>query len=139
VREDIGVTSASPPVDEAGVAASPSMEEWLELPRQRGNPNCSNPDCGDYPYYGVAPHKCFYKRGPEFRIGQSIGLPQATWPANFVLDLEPGEDPETVVYPNACGVYHCPTCFAGMPAPSQNMGSGTERSEREASTKGQPQ
>jgi hypothetical protein len=77
---------------------------------------CANPECGEYPYYGVAPHECFYKKGPEYTVGQSTLLPRNEWPDNFVLDLEPGEDPATVRYPSACGTYYCPTCRAGMPA-----------------------
>lgn len=89
-----------------------------ELKARRGAPAaCSNPECGEYPYYGVAPHECFYKKGPEFTVGQSTLLPRAHWPDSFVLDLMPGEDPETVAYPSACGVYYCPDCRAGMAAP----------------------
>lgn len=76
-----------------------------------GRKKCSNEDCEIYPYYGVAPHKCYYKRGPEFTIGQSEILPVKTWPKNFIPDLEPGEAAETAVAP--CGVYYCPDCMRG--------------------------
>lgn len=75
---------------------------------------CANPACDDYPYYGVAPHECFYKKGAEFMPGQSTLLHRHEWPSNFVLDIEPGEDPATIEYPNACGVYYCPTCEHGL-------------------------
>ena len=77
---------------------------------------CSNPDHDLYPHYGVAPHECFYKRGPEFKIGQSLLRPRDEWPSNFVLDVEPGEDPATITYPGACGTYFCPTCLSGRSA-----------------------
>lgn len=66
---------------------------------------CTNPACGTYPYYGVTPHTCFFRRGPEFKIGQSELLPQAEWPRNF------RPDPED----NSGGTYYCPTCLKGMP------------------------
>lgn len=72
---------------------------------------CKNADCKVFPYYGVAPHKCYYKKGPEFTIGQSDVLPVETWPENFVPDLEEGETAETVKHP--CGVYYCPECLQG--------------------------
>lgn len=77
-----------------------------------GHPDCQSPDCNLYPHYGVAPHICYYKRGDDFKIGQSIGLPASEWPANFEPDLEEGETAETVSYPNACGTYYCPECVA---------------------------
>jgi hypothetical protein len=101
---------------DADNGAAPEAALTFELMgRNSGNPNCAAPDCNLYPYYGVAPHICFYKRGDEFSIGQSIGLPPSQWPDNFVPDLEPGETAETVAYPNACGVYYCPACKHGMP------------------------
>lgn len=75
---------------------------------------CKNQDCDLYPHYGVAPHECFYKRGEEFTVGQSLLMPREEWPDNFSLDIEPGEDPATVKYPNACGVYYCHDCKKGM-------------------------
>lgn len=87
-------------------------------PAESGNgesaETCSNPDCGDYPIYGVAPHECFYKKGPDFKIGQSTLRPREEWPDNFLLEVLPGEDPATIAYPNACGVYFCPECKNGM-------------------------
>lgn len=75
---------------------------------------CRNEECNLYPYYGVAPHECFYKRGEEFTIGQSLLKPKEEWPDNFRLDIEPGEDPAIIKYPGACGVYYCPDCKKGM-------------------------
>jgi hypothetical protein len=77
---------------------------------------CTDPDHFCFPVYGVAPHECFYKKGPEFLPGQSSLLPRDQWPDNFVLEVMEGEDPATITYPNACGTYYCPTCKAGMPA-----------------------
>jgi hypothetical protein len=82
---------------------------------------CKNPECGDYPYYGVAPHECFYKRGAEFTIGQSLVKPVNEWPDNFALEVLKGEKPEDVKYPNACGVYYCPDCKRGMPTNKLHM------------------
>ncbi len=67
---------------------------------------CANPDCSEYPYYGVAPHECYFKRGPDFKIGQSLPLPRNEWPKNFRPD--PDGD--------SCGMYYCPVCLSGMPS-----------------------
>jgi len=74
---------------------------------------CRDPD-GDvgYPQYGVAPHECFWRKGPEFTLGQSTLLPVDQWEAGFVPDLEPHEDWRSFVYPSACGTYYCPHCDA---------------------------
>jgi hypothetical protein len=82
---------------------------------------CTHPDCDLYPHYGVAPHECFYKKGPNHKIGQSTLLDRTAWPDNFVLDLEPGEDPATVSYPSACGIYYCPACKTGMYASAEGV------------------
>lgn len=67
-------------------------------------------DCGeDFPLYGVAPHECYWRKGPEFTIGQSTLIP-ITEDACFVPDLEDGEDWSAFVYPSATGVYYCPVC-----------------------------
>jgi hypothetical protein len=71
---------------------------------------CEYCDDGDgfsaYPYYGVAPHICFYKLGRP--IGGSELLPRDQWGNNFREDPEcPGN-----------GVYlRCPHCGAGEQAP----------------------
>lgn len=74
----------------------------------------SCPSCDDgtggcaYPYYGVAPHTCFYKLGTA--PGTSQELPESEWPDTFVLD--PEEGPATG-YPR-CGTYlRCPECGDG--------------------------
>lgn len=62
-----------------------------------------------FPYYGVAPHQCFYALG--LQPGQSRELPESEWPENFVLDPEAG--PATG-FPR-CGTYtHCLHCGAGI-------------------------
>lgn len=76
---------------------------------------CADPEHDFYPYYGVAPHECYYKKGPEFRIGESTIHPVSEWPDNFVVELEPGETAEQAQAASACGVYYCSTCKAGMP------------------------
>ena len=70
---------------------------------------CDHCDDGDgvciFPYYGVAPHICFYKLGRN--IGQSIFLPEVIWPNNFRPDRVADER-------SNCGVYtHCLNCGAG--------------------------
>lgn len=62
---------------------------------------CSNPDCNIYPFYGVAPHICYYKLG--LSIGQSFFFNKKDDPDNFVRDKY---DPE-------CGTYFCPECKSG--------------------------
>ena len=55
-----------------------------------------------FPYYGVAPHNCFYKIGKK--IGQSEILPESEFPENFEIDGEWSEH-------SCCGVYtHCLEC-----------------------------
>jgi hypothetical protein len=116
-RPDPGTTPRPELAGSQGLAdAERPEDDFLFAERHNGTPGCTNPDCGLYPYYGVAPHECFYKKGPDHTIGQSTLLPPSEWPRGFVLDLEPGEDPATVAYPNACGVYYCPDCLAGCPA-----------------------
>lgn len=68
---------------------------------------CSSCDDGEgecaYPYYGVAPHECYYKKrgGFDNPLGTSTLEPKSKWPDNFVEDSQaPG-----------CGVYtHCQEC-----------------------------
>lgn len=55
-----------------------------------------------FPYYGVAPHTCFYKIGKK--VGQSETLPESKFPKNFEIDGEWSEH-------SCCGVYtHCLEC-----------------------------
>lgn len=72
---------------------------------------CADPEDGVslYPMYGVAPHDCFWRKGPSFTIGQST-LVQIEPDHCFVPELEAGEDWSHFVYPSACGVYYCPAC-----------------------------
>lgn len=129
MKEDVLVPDHSEPPVFAPESATreAAFSDMFDL-EQTGNPDCADPDCGFYPHYGVAPHECFYKRGPEFTIGQSLLKPASEWPANFVVELEPGETAETVQYPGACGVYYCPTCLDGHPLqnpPKASDGDGT--------------
>lgn len=68
-------------------------------------------ECGeDYPLYGVAPHECYWRKGPEFTIGQSTILPIDQWQACFVPELEDDETWADFSYPAATGVFYCPKC-----------------------------
>ena len=67
-----------------------------------GDGNCA------YPYYGTAPHECFYKIGAS--VGGSRELPESEWPANFVLDPDSG--PATG-YPRNGIWTHCLHCGDG--------------------------
>jgi hypothetical protein len=72
-----------------------------------------------YPMYGVAPHECYWRKGPEFTLGQSTLV--AFGPDDcFVPDLEPHEGWDAFVYPSACGTYYCPRCHAGQYADAWN-------------------
>lgn len=72
---------------------------------------CKN---GEYPIYGVAPHECYWRKGPEYQIGQSTLLPSEDWPLNFWLEVAAPLEPHEIQYPNACGVYFCPDCSWGI-------------------------
>lgn len=61
------------------------------------------------PMYGVAPHECYWRKGPEYTLGQSTLVP-FTPDDCFVPDLEDDEDWSAFVYPSACGVFYCPNC-----------------------------
>lgn len=95
------------------------------------------------PMYGVAPHECFWRKGPEFTLGQSTLLPFDQWDSAFVPDLEPGETWDNFVYPSACGTFYCPNCDADKyaaawselvarigPPPTQGIEAGTVETER---------
>lgn len=66
-----------------------------------------------YPMYGVAPHECYWRKGPEFTIGQSTLLPLEQWEPGFVPEILDGETWDDFQYPSACGVYYCPKCQRG--------------------------
>jgi hypothetical protein len=72
---------------------------------------CRDPEDGIsmYPMYGVGPHDCYWRKGPEFTLGQSTLQPLSPEHC-FVPDLEDDEDWSAYVYPRACGIYYCPTC-----------------------------
>lgn len=74
--------------------------------------HCYDPDepsISYYPMYGVAPHECYWRKGPEFTLGQSTLKPFSPEDC-FVPDLEDDEDWGAFQYPSACGVYYCPNC-----------------------------
>lgn len=75
---------------------------------------CETCDDGEggcvFPYYGVAPHVCGFKRGLP-ALGSSVQLPEDEWPENFEPD--PDAPPGPNGYPGF-GVYtNCPICGAG--------------------------
>jgi hypothetical protein len=71
---------------------------------------CTEPDGTPFlPMYGVAPHKCFWRKGPQFTLGQSSLVP-FTDSDCFVPDLEDDEGWAAFIYPAACGIYYCPNC-----------------------------
>jgi|JI10StandDraft_1071094.scaffolds.fasta_scaffold2148750_2 hypothetical protein len=74
-----------------------------------------NGDCL-FPYYGAAPHTCFYKI-PGATIGQSQIEPRENWPKNFKEDPDcPGE-----------GAYlYCPECFDRAFLLDEHIGIGLE-------------
>ena len=73
--------------------------------------SCEHPRHAEYPYFGVGPHLCFYKRGPGFVPGQSLAVPRGQWPANFTPDPDdPVEDDTAPV-----GVWTCPGCATNSP------------------------
>lgn len=74
---------------------------------------CEQCDDGDgncvYPYYGAAPHKCFWKIGDGKTLITSQELPQSEWPENF----KPETEPNPGGYPGT-GIYtHCLNCGRG--------------------------
>lgn len=78
-------------------------------------PDC----CGELPMYGVAPHECYWRKGPEFVIGQSTLVPFDE-SACFVPDLEPHETWADFYYPQGCGIFYCATCQADQYAAAWN-------------------
>jgi len=72
---------------------------------------CKHPYHSYYPYYGVGPHLCYYRKpgGSSDALGTSDVSPVESWPNNFLLDAEGG-----VSLSNPCGIWYCPDCLAGM-------------------------
>lgn len=59
-----------------------------------------------YPYYGVAPHECYWKKPGGFGknpLGTSTIEPVPDWPDNFLLEVDPGGEPQLGW--GACGVF----------------------------------
>lgn len=100
------VPPASSPSVSPVPASIPSAALTPEAPQSVGCGHCD----GLYPMYGVAPHDCFWRKGPEFSIGQSTVLPVEQWTDAFVPELEDGETWADFAYPAACGIYYCPHC-----------------------------
>ncbi len=71
---------------------------------------CRDPLDGEswFPMYGVAPHECYWRKGPEFTIGQST-LKEIHRTDCFVPDLSEGGW-DGFKYPSACGIFYCPNC-----------------------------
>lgn len=107
------------PMNGAGQAVSavpvgiPDADRSQSLNPSKGCDLCADPDDGSswYPMYGVAPHECYWRKGPQFTIGQSTLVP-ITPEDCFVPELEAHEDWSHFRYPAATGVYYCPNCHA---------------------------
>lgn len=65
-----------------------------------------------YPYYGVAPHKCYDTIGKPF--GGSEQIERGKWPENFEWDPEYGDPDSKEGQHPGCVVYtHCLRCGGG--------------------------
>lgn len=78
---------------------------------------CTAKDCKDYPYYGVAPHECYWRKPGGFEenpLGTSTILDLEHWPENFAAELDDPSDMEKQLSWGLCGVYYCPSCGSGV-------------------------
>lgn len=79
--------------------------------------SCSHPDCSYYPYYGVAPHECYWRKEGGFEanpLGTSTIEPLEKWPENFLAEIDLAADVELQLSWGLCGVFVCPTCGSGI-------------------------
>lgn len=102
-----GLSQVEPASSLDGFATSIPIADSMLAPW----PGALKCDCGEvYPMYGVAPHECYWRKGPEFVIGQSTLLPLSEWTELFVPELEDDETWADFVYPGACGIFYCGKC-----------------------------
>lgn len=73
---------------------------------------CDHKDCDSYPYYGVAPHECYWRKpsGFENPLGTSAIMPLDAWPANFFAEIDRDNPVIDQLSWGLCGVYICPSC-----------------------------
>ena len=80
---------------------------------------CNHPECDSYPYHGVAPHECYWRKQGGFKenpLGTSTIEPLENWPENFLAEIETDQDIEEALSWGLCGAYVCPDCKSGMKA-----------------------
>jgi hypothetical protein len=107
-RQDAGAPASADQATQASPGAATASPPYGECPSRCGY--CTDSDGEQWlPMYGVAPHECFWRKGPQFTLGQSTLVP-FTPNDCFVPDLDTDEDWSAFVYPHACGVYYCPQC-----------------------------
>lgn len=74
-------------------------------------------ECDDFPYYGVAPHECYWRKPGGFegnKLGTSTVNPLENWPDNFLAEINPNVDIKSQLSYGLCGIYYCPACKRGM-------------------------
>lgn len=75
-----------------------------------------NDECDNYPYYGVAPHECFWRKPGGFegnKLGTSTIDPVNTWPKNFYAEIVEEQTVTQQMLGSLTGVYYCPCCMSG--------------------------
>ena len=80
---------------------------------------CNHSDCNVYPYYGVAPHECCWRKLGGFKenpLGTSTIDPLDNWPDNFFAEIDSNIDIVQQLSWGLCGVYVCPKCKSGFKA-----------------------
>jgi len=77
---------------------------------------CKNEECDIYPYYGVAPHECFFRKEGGFKnsLGTSTIKPHSKWPDNFLAEVNPNKPINEQLKNGLCGIYFCPSCKSGV-------------------------
>lgn len=78
-------------------------------------PKCINDECDNYPYYGCAPHECYFKKpgGFDNPLGTSTVYGFEKWPGNFYAEIEDVNNIKQELSGRLCGVYYCPECSDG--------------------------
>lgn len=76
---------------------------------------CESKECEVYPYYGVAPHECYWRKDGGFKnpLGTSTIEPLDGWPDNFLAEIDKSKPIEQQLSWGLCGVYFCPECLIG--------------------------
>lgn len=74
---------------------------------------CKHEECEMYPYYGAAPHECYWRKPGGFEanpLGTSSIIDVDRWPANFLAEIDGSEPVSKQISWGLCGVYFCPHC-----------------------------